>query len=112
MKQPVEKPAARNINSFNATHDKATVVVSKIRAAFAKMARVGGKEHYLYEGELVALARISQTEIGKFKGLFKAHIVEVRYADGKYLSSPKNVWFHNASVAARVRKQQQQPAEE
>lgn len=92
----------RTVADFRSVHDKDIVIPNKIRGAFAEMAKEG-PEHYLYEGELLKLAVVSTTDLAKIRESFGDHIVTVRHVNGKALSSPKNIWFHDPKVAKRVR---------
>lgn len=100
----MSKANARNSSTFNADHNKAVVIPNRIRAVLADLSK-RGPEHYEYEADIVKLAKLSQTEISRFREGFRPHIVEIKYKDGKALSTPKNVWFHNVSVARRMREQ-------
>lgn len=98
------KVNARTTATFGSTHDKAIVVPNRIRAVLADLAKIG-PEHYEYESEVIKLAKLSQTEITRFREGFRAHIVEIKYEAGKKLKTPKNVYFHNPAVARKVREQ-------
>lgn len=101
MKQST-KTAGRTLADWGAKHDKDIVIPNKIKAALAAMAKEG-PEHFLYEQEFLQLAKISTTDLGKYRGQFADHIVVVTHENGKAYSSPKNVWFHDVRLAKQLR---------
>lgn len=98
MKAPVK---GRTLTDFRNTHDRDVVIPNKLRAALAAMAKEG-PEHHLYEQELLELAGISTTDLGKYREQFAAHIYVVGHANGKALPSAKNVWFHDPKVVKKL----------
>ena len=101
MSKPT-KPTGRTLADWGAKHDKDVVIPNKIKAALALMAKEG-PEHHLYEQEFLQLAKISTTDLSKYRDQFAAHIVVVTHENGKAYSSPKNVWFHDARIAKQLR---------
>jgi hypothetical protein len=54
-------------------------------------------ENWLYEGEFMKRAGISQTDLGMFRDQFAEHVIET---SGR---NAKKVWFASTKVAAKVR---------
>lgn len=100
-KQSVKTPG-RTVADFRGSHDKDVVIPARIRAVLIGMAKEG-PEHHVYETELLKLADISTGDLAKYRGQFEDHIVVVTTANGRALPSPKNVWFHDAKLARKLR---------
>ena len=95
-------PKARTVADFKTAHDKDVIIPAKIKATLESAAKIG-PEHYLYESELVTMTGISQTDFGRYKGQFEAHVVEIDHEGGRRLSSKKRVWFPDKKLAAKLR---------
>lgn len=89
----------RTIADFKASHDRETVVTTKVKGALEALAKVG-PEHYEYEGDFVKLAKISQTDVTLIREKFKDHIVEAPAVHGK---TARRVWFGNIKTAKALR---------
>ncbi len=95
------KTTPRTLSDFKSAHDKDVIIPAKIQAAIDSLAKVG-PEHHVYEAELVALAGVAQTDFGKYRSQFEKHIVTINHEGGR-ARSPKNVYFHDKKLAARLR---------
>lgn len=93
------KQKPRTIADFKASHDRETVVTTKVRAALEALAKVG-PEHYEYEGDFIKLAKISQTDVTLVREKFKDHIVEAAAVHGK---TARRVWVGNLKTAKALR---------
>lgn len=100
----------RDISTFNATHDPATVIPNKIRAALARMLKDGGKEAYAYEfvdktgaATFSKLADTGSAQLAQHRLVFKDHIVLVRQDIGSRRGA-KFVWFATKEAATKARK--------
>lgn len=83
-----------DLSSFRAVHDPNVTVPAKINSAFEQLRKAEGKEAWRYEGDFMKLARISQTDLGRFRAQFAGHIVETKGRNAK------RVWFVDKTVAA------------
>jgi len=104
MSKVEAKKAGRTLADFRAAHDKNVIIPAKIKKALDEMAKQG-PQHHEYEADLVRIAGISQSDLAKFREQFAEHIVVVNHQNGKALSSPKNVWFHDVKVARQLREE-------
>ncbi len=91
------KPAAKNLDAFRAAHDPNVTVPNKFREGFASLLKANGSGAWEYEGDFVKRAKLSQTELGKFRAMFSDHMVETK---GK---SAKRAWFADKDDAAKMR---------
>ena len=85
-----------SLATFRDAHDRNVIVPRSIKAALAELLKAD-KENWVYEGELMTLAKISATDLGRVREQFKDHIVETTGRNSK------RVWFASAAVAAKVR---------
>ncbi len=90
------KPTGKTLADFRAAHDKNVIVPARIKKALADM-EVEHPENWLYEGEFMKRAGISQTDLGMFREQFAEHVIET---SGR---NAKKVWFASTKVAAKVR---------
>lgn len=91
------KPAAKNLDAFRAAHDPNITVPNKFREGFASLLKANGPGAWEYEADFVKRAKLSQTELGKFRSKFEAHVVETK---GK---NAKRAWFADADDATKMR---------
>lgn len=89
-----------DLSTFKAIHDPNVTVPAKINGAFDQLRKTEGKEAWRYEGDFIKLARISQTDIGRFRGQFAEHVVETKGRNAK------RVWFVDKTVAAQAQETQ------
>jgi hypothetical protein len=89
--------AANNLDAFRAAHDPNVTVPTKFREGFASLLKEKGAGAWEYEGDFVKRAKLSQTELGKFRTQFEAHVVDTR---GK---AAKRAWFADVDDAAKMR---------
>lgn len=91
---PAPAKQGRTIAEFRAAHDRSFIVPTKIKAALATIG-----EGWVYEGELLKLAQISQTDIGMFRGQFEEHIVTLKGSE----HGGKRAWAGTKAVAQKLR---------
>lgn len=96
MSSPKAKAAPRSVNSFRLAHVKTVHVPAKISAALEAMQKEHGSEHYEYEDEFAARAKISVLELRAMRERFKAHVVEAPTIGKK---SVRYAWFATAQAA-------------
>lgn len=85
-----------SLATFREAHDRNVIVPRKIKTALAELLKAGN-ENWVYESDLLSLAKISTTDLAMFREQFAAHIVETT---GK---NPKRVWFASPKVAEAAR---------
>ena len=90
--KPASTTVGKSLAAFRASHDKNFIVPLKIREALKKIG--SGWE---YESDLMKIAGISTTDLGRFRDQFEDHIV---VTTGK---SQKRVWCGTAKLAAQLR---------
>jgi len=93
------KTKAKTVADWRAVHDKDVVVPQKIQAALEAMLKEG-PENWEYSVDFIKLAGISTTDLAKYREQFIKHIVTTPSIHGK---SPRDVWFANPKVAAKIR---------
>lgn len=93
------KSPAKTLADFKAKFDPDVVVPNKIRAALESLGKEHGPEAWEVESELIKRAVISQTDIGKYRDKFDAHIVKVRERN----RDERKIWFVDPKVAAKAR---------
>lgn len=94
----VAKPV-KDIAMFRELHDKDVIVPRKIRAALEALLK-DGPESWEYEGDLIKMSGISQTDMSKYREQFLDHIVA---APGTSNRAGRNVWFAAIKVAKKIR---------
>lgn len=94
-----KRPTPRTLADFRAAHDPDVMIPAKIKAALAALASEGPEE-WRYEAEFIALARVSQTQMGQYRDQFTAHIVEASTGGGR---AAKRVWFATPKAAKAAR---------
>ena len=93
------KPAFKSLADFQAAHNPDVKIPAKIRAGLAALL-AEGKESAEYEADFAKRAGISPLQVSKYRDQFARHVVVVRE---ERKSTPKNVWFADAGVAAKAR---------
>lgn len=91
------KAGAANLDAFRAAHDPNVTIPNKFKAGFASLLKEKSEGAWEYEADFVKRSKLSQTELGKFRAQFSAHVVET---NGK---NAKRAWFADAADAARMR---------
>lgn len=91
------KTKAKTLADFRANHDKSVIIPAKIQAGLAAMLAEGGKENHELDSEFTARIKVSQTDMGRYRDQFAAHIVETGG------SKPKKIWFADKTVAEKAR---------
>lgn len=89
-----------DLSSFRAIHDPNVTVPAKINAAFEQLRKTEGKEAWRYEGDFMKLARVSQTDLGRFRAQYAANIVETKGRNAK------RAWFVDKTVAVQAQETQ------
>lgn len=87
----------KNLEAFRAAHDPNVTVPNKFRDGFASLLKEKSEGAWEYEADFVKRAKLSQTELGKFRAQFGDHVVETK---GK---SAKRAWFADKDDAAKMR---------
>lgn len=104
-------PAAnkRDLTTFNASHNPAVIIPSKIRAALEQLRKDGGDEAYAYEFSdatggtpFTKLADVSAIHLAQYRPQFADHIVEVKQDTGSS-RRPRLVWFATPAAAKKAR---------
>jgi hypothetical protein len=88
---------SKNLEAFRAQFDPAVLIPAKFNAGFASLLKEKGDGAWEPEGEFSKRAKLSQTELGKFRAQFAAHVVETK---GK---SAKRIWFASPADAEAMR---------
>lgn len=91
------KPGTNNLAAFRAAHDPNVMVPNKFRDGLASLLKEKSEGAWEYEADFVKRAKLSQSELGKFRSQFAEHVVET---NGK---NAKRVWFADADDAAKMR---------
>lgn len=98
---PTPKKKAKTLADFAAAHDAKTIIRNKAGAALAAM-RKEGRENWEYEGDFVRRAGLAGRNGPAAREMFAAHVVE---APGTHGRDRRVVWFADAAVAAKLRKE-------
>jgi hypothetical protein len=87
---------AKTLADLRAVHDDDVVIPNRIRAQFAAMLKKGPEE-WDYESDFLRDAKVSNSKIGAYRDQFTKHVAATK--DGK------RIWFADAKVAAKFRKE-------
>lgn len=90
----------RSTKDFLGTYDDRVAVPNAIKAGLAALLKIGAEE-WRYENEFCIFAKVANNKISAYRTQFADHIVEVPGRD----RNPRNVWFADKKVAARMRKE-------
>jgi len=94
------KIKARTSADFIATHIREVRAPNRIREVLKELRSIG-REHWIYEGELISEYKIGSRDLNEFRDLFKEHWIQTdRCRSGE---RPKRIWFADPKLAAKFR---------
>lgn len=97
----MSKSQSRTLQDLRMVSDRSEINKARARDALARM-RKTGREHWLYEREFLAIARISHRYTLEIRAAFEAHVAYPPNVGGR---GRRHVWFGDARVAAKMRQE-------
>lgn len=103
MSKSTPKPGAKTLDDWRASHDRRTVVLTRLQAAIDKMNAEYGPEHWEYEADFIKLADVNQNDCSKYRGELAAFTAISKPIGARRSRSDKIAWFATKNAAAEAR---------